>query len=145
MAFPFFHGVLDVTFRFFKENYGREGLHAYLRWLAENYYTGLVEGVRARGLDAVEEYWRSVFADETAAEPAAAAAIDRTEATVRIEVQRCPAFVWMKDNGREPCECFCDQCAVINTTIADAGRLKFHLSGGRGQCIQVFAQRGDGQ
>ena len=145
MAFPFFHGLLDVTFRFFEENYGREGLRRYLRWLAENYYAELIDAARRDGLDALEKYWRDVADDEMAAEAQAHMDVERDGERLFIEVKRCPAFVWMEENGRQACECYCEQCAVMNAAIADAAGIEFELRGGQGQCVQVFRAGGDGR
>ncbi len=144
MAFPFFHGILDVTFRFFDENYGREALRRYLRWLAENYYAGLLDNAAAHGLDAVETWWRELAEDETAAQPRASIDVQRVHDGLTVEVARCPAFLWMEENGRHPCDCYCEQCAVMGEAVAQAAGLRFSLRGGRGQCTQIFRAGSEG-
>ena len=140
MAFPFFHGLLDVTFRFFVDNYGRQGLEEYLRWLVENYYADVLADLRRGGAQALAAYLADVVEDECSAQPDAEMEIVREADGVTLKVSRCPAFVWMEANGRQACEDYCEQCAVMGAMMAAAAGLEFELEGGQGACSQHFRE-----
>ena len=136
MIVPAFHGICEVTFRFFEESYGPEALEAYWRHLAETYYADLAERWRAEGLAAVEQYWRDIFEEEVEARWE----IERTADAVTLRIERCPAFAWMEESRREVMPSYCDHCRVMNARLCELAGLEFELSGGRGSCVQSFRE-----
>ncbi len=136
MAAPDFYFAINATFRFVHEQWGEEALERYWEAMGKEYFAPLSEQFRARGLDAVETYWRHFFAEEPGGDVEVAREGDR----VRIEVRECPAIKHLRAHDREVMPLYCRHCHHVSTAIAEAAGLRFRLEGGGGECRQVFGR-----
>ena len=137
MATPDFYFAINATFRHIQQRYGQEGLYAYWRAMAREYFEDVVERFAKGGLKAVEEYWQEFFA----AEPNGKVSMQRQGSEVIIEVQQCPAIKHLKANKRRIVDFYCQHCDVMNREMAEAAGLGFHMSGADGSCRQVFTRK----
>ena len=137
MAAADFYFAINATFRYIYQRYGREGLHAYWRALAREYFAEVTERFNKGGLKAVEEYWREFFE----AEPDGEVSVRREGSEVIIEVRQCPAIKHLKAHKRQIMDLYCQHCDVINREMAQAAGLEFHMSGTVGTCRQVFTKK----
>ncbi len=114
--------------------------------MAETYFADVAKMARRGGLPALAEFWERVFEDECRAQPDADAQVALKGNELVIRVHGCPAFVWMGQNGRRPCECYSDQCLVFGRALAEAAGLEFDIEGGDGACVQRLrrAEAADG-
>ena len=136
MAAADFYFAINATFRYIQQHYGQEGLYAYWRALAREYFAEVTERFDKGGVEAVEEYWREFFE----AEPDADVLVRREGPEVIIEVRQCPAIKHLKANKRQIMDLYCQHCDVINREMAEAAGLEFHMSGANGTCRQVFGK-----
>lgn len=128
---------MNATFRHIHRRFGQEGLYAYWRTLAREYFAELIERFERDGLAGVEEYWRDFFE----AEPGGEVSVVRDGPKVTIDVRQCPAIGHLKANNREIMPLYCQHCDVINKELAKGSGLKFEMSGGGGSCRQVFSKK----
>jgi len=61
---PDFHGALSAALTYLEQTHGPETVCAYLRRFTRVYYAPLREALRERGLAALEEHFRSIYARE---------------------------------------------------------------------------------
>lgn len=108
-----FHGCFSFGLEFLLENYGQEEMEEYLRRLARTVYAPLIESVRDRGLQALEEHWRNVMALEEADFDLHSA----YDGTLVLEVKQCPAITHMRERGYEVCRRFCEATRIVNDEI----------------------------
>lgn len=137
MAAPNFYFGINATFRYIQQRYGREGLHAYWRAMAREYFANVIEHFAKGGLEAVEEYWQEFFE----AEPGGEVSVRREGSEVIIEVKQCPAITYLKAKKRKIMDLYCEHCDVINKEMAEAAGLEFQMNGGNGSCGQVFSRK----
>jgi len=130
-----FHGALSYGLQFVEDNYGREGLDDFLSRLAESVYLPLVDGIRARGLDALREHWQTVFDLEQGEFE-----MHTQDGVLTLRVHRCPAIGHMKERGYAIADHFCEHTRIVNEAVCKAAgycsSVEYDQDGGR--CVQRF-------
>lgn len=132
-AADFYFGI-NATFRYIKDRFGLDGLHAYWTGLGTRYQRPVWERWRAGGLPAVAQYWRDFFA----AEPGAEVAVSERPAEVVVEVSRCPAIAHLRAHDRQIVAEYCQHCVVMGNACAGQAGMAVTVAGGNGRCVQVF-------
>ena len=130
-----FHGALSYGLQFVEDNYGREGLDDFLSRLAESIYLPLVDGIRARGLDALREYWQTIFEMEQGEFE-----MCMQDDALVLRVHRCPAICHMKECGYAIAEHFCEHTRIVNEAVCKAAgcRSSVEYDQRAGSCVQRF-------
>jgi len=108
-----FHGCFSFGLKFLLDNYGPEEMEEYLRRLARTVYAPLIESVRTRGLQALEDHWRHIMSLED---------VDfeihfTDDGTLVLDVKKCPAISHMRARGYEVCARFCEATRIVNDEI----------------------------
>ncbi len=130
-----FHGALSYGLQFLEENYGKEGLQAFLSGLASTVYKSLCEDLRIRGLDALCDHWKTVFDLEGGDYE-----MHMEDGILVLTVKRCPAITHMRENGYTIADHFCEHTRIVNeavcTTAGYASSVDYDQSAG--SCVQRF-------
>lgn len=130
-----FHGALSYGLQFVEEQYGMDGVRAFLEGLADTVYKPLVEALRTTGLDALREHWRHVFGLE---EGSFDMRMDGD--TLVLTVHRCPAVAHLKENHYWYSEHFCEHTRIVNEAVCRAAgyesSVAYDQDGAR--CVQRF-------
>ncbi len=133
-----FYYAINATFRLIHDTYGKEVLIDYWTSMAHEYHADVASRFREGGLDEVQRYWASYFAQE----PGGDVQVSLSGADVEIDVRDCPAIKWLKGGGREIVPYYCEHCHHVSKAIADHAGMRFALTGGGGKCHQIFGLRG---
>ncbi|HEO69857.1 MAG TPA: hypothetical protein ENN80_01240 [Candidatus Hydrogenedentes bacterium] len=137
-----FHGALSFGLEFLEEQYGLDGMRAFLEGLAHTVYAPLVADLRERGLDALEEHWRAVFTIEGGDFELA------MEGDVLIlNVRRCPAIAHMREHRYAIAPHFCEHTRFVNDAICRAAGYasSVECDPEAGACVQKFWKDGGRQ
>ena len=130
-----FHGALSYGLQFIEERHGGEAFEAFLRGLADTVYRPLVDDLRARGLDALEDHWRRIFDLE-----AGDYAVERGEGRLVLTVSRCPAIHHMREHGYAVAPHFCQSTRLVNEAVCAAAGYACSTDYDQqtGRCVQRF-------
>jgi hypothetical protein len=130
-----FHGALSYGLQFVEEHCGPAGLRDFLAGLADSVYRPLVDALRTRGLEALEDHWRTVFDLEQGE-----IEMRRDGAALVLNVRRCPALHHMRAHGYAVADHFCEHTRITNEAICGAAgyasSVEYDQSEGR--CVQRF-------
>jgi len=107
-----FHGALSVGIEYLHEQYGAEAVRQYLWQFARTFYAPLIEDLRRRGLVALEEHFRRIYAIE-----GGRVRFVRSEEELRIEVEACPAVTHMRRQGYPVARLFRETTDTVNQAI----------------------------
>lgn len=134
-----FHGALSAGIEYLHANHGEEAVRDYLWQFARSYYRPLTEALRQRGLVALEEHFRALYALE-----GGEVRIGGSEDELRIEVDACPAVAHMRRRGYPVARLFGETTRTVNRAIChdtpfDAELLHYDDQTGGG--IQRFYRR----
>lgn len=130
-----FHGALSYGLQFLEERHGREALEAFLGGLAGTVYRPLVDNLRARGLNALEDHWRRIFDLEEGGY-----AITREDGALVLTVTRCPAIHHMRGHGYGVAAHFCESTRLVNEAVCAAAgyACSTEYDQEHGRCVQRF-------
>ena len=130
-----FHGALSYGLQFVEESYGLEGMQEFLTGLAQGVYKTLCDDLRARGLDALQDHWKTIF-DLEGGEYEMHLEGD----TLVLIVKRCPAISHMKGQGYSIAAHYCEHTRIVNEAICAAAgyAASVEYDQDAGSCIQRF-------
>jgi len=130
-----FHGALSFGLQFIEDQYGQEGIEAFLAGLAGTVYKRLVDGLRARGLPALQDHWQAIFDLEQGD-----VEMHMDGEVLVLEVNRCPAIAHMKDRNYKVADHFCEHTRIVNEAVCKAAgyasSVEYDQEAGR--CVQRF-------
>lgn len=136
MGAPDFFFAVNATFRHILENYGEEELHRYWREMGQEHYRHVTEAMRQRGLAALKEHWETLFPEE----PGSEVSLKLENHTLTLEVRVCPAILHLRRHGRQIMPLYCDHCLHVSRGMCEPAGVSVEVTGGGGQCVQVFRQ-----
>ncbi len=134
MAAPDFYFCINATARHIRDHYGKDGLVAYWRSLAREYYRRRIDVWRAGGLQAVADDWRTYFAKE----PNASVDVTVKDDAVELDVKVCPAIKHLREHSRDIVLYFCEHCDQMCGEMAEFAGFIFRREGFDGACRQWF-------
>lgn len=117
-----FHNLLNLGIGYIRRLYGPGAVCRYLRNFAVSFYAPLIEDIRHRRLDAVEESFRKTFEIEESSE---LLDCQRLDDHLMIRVERCPAVAHMRRSGVQPDPMFSATTSVVWSQIAEAAKLGY--------------------
>jgi len=129
-----FYLAINATITFLEKKFGKSGVIDYFKEMAEKYYEPVIKLWKENGLEGVRGYLDDFFR----AEPNSSVTISNEPGKIVLKVKQCPAIHHLKKSGRVISPLYCDQCRVINQTIADKSGIHFNIHGGMGECTQEF-------
>jgi len=119
-----FHSSLNNGVQYLGEKYGEKAIDAYLTCYTKNVCKQALADVKERGLDAVADYIRGVYAQEKAED---AVTLSQTEKSLTVTVHYCPAVRHLRETGRDVSPWFAKTTEVVMAVLADAGGLTFTM------------------
>lgn len=130
-----FHGAFSYGIQFILQNYGMDGLRAYLEKLADSVYAPLVKALSVEGLPALRDHWERVFTVE-----GAKFALREEGETLVLDVHECPAIAHMKKRGYTIDPNFCEHTRILNEAICTRAGFKSSVEYDQeaGRCVQRF-------
>jgi hypothetical protein len=130
-----FHGALSYGLQFVEDNYGRGGMSEFLAGLADTVYEPLRDDLRARGLNALRDHWKTIFDLEQGGYEMA-----MDGETLVLTVSRCPAITHMREHGYAVAEHYCEHTRLVNAAVcAPAGYASsVEYDQQAGSCVQRF-------
>jgi len=129
-----FHGALSSALIYLEERFGPDAVREYLREFARKYYAPLREDIAERGLEAVANRLRRVYADE-----GADVCIDLTREGLIVEVEACPAVTHMRKHGYEVAPMWRETIRSVNEGICEGSAYDYELLE---YCEETGASRG---
>ena len=140
-----FHNLLNLGIGYIRRHYGPDAVCRYLNNFASSFYAPLIDDIRARRLDAVEEAFRNTFKIEEASEYLHC---DRLDGQLFIRIEKCPAVEHMQRSGVEPDTMFSATTSVVWSQIAqaaDLGYLMIEYDQTTGHAVHLFYEKHDPQ
>ena len=120
-----FHITADRGVRYLGENYGDDSVVEYLTMFTKNYYSPLIEKIKAEGMTAIKDHIIKTYNAEKSPD---AVKITETANNLLVEILYCPAVKYMKQAGYEPSKWFSMTTSVVYKTIADETGYKFEMN-----------------
>lgn len=134
-----FHGILNLLFDYIDESYGEEALFKMYSDIIKETYEPLINEIRATGLSAIEEHYKSIMKLEDGEHTA-----EYGNGTLTITVHRCPAVEHIKKNRAPISKHFCRISTVlVNEVIGDKTGYNCSVDYDQenGACTQVWEER----
>jgi hypothetical protein len=130
-----FHGALSYALQFVEDRYDQAGMRGFLAGLAGTVYKPLCDDLRARGLDALREHWKTVFDLEQGGYE-----MRMDGATLVLIVRRCPAIAHMRENGYIVAGHYCEHTRIVNEAVCAAAGYASSVDYDQqaGSCVQRF-------
>jgi len=130
-----FHGALSYGLQFLEDAYGREGVREFLSGLAATVYKPLCDDLRARGLEALQDHWKTIFDLEGGGYE-----MHLEDDTLVLTVTRCPAVTHMQEHGYAIADHFCEHTRIVNEAVCAAAGYASSVDYDQsaGSCIQRF-------
>jgi len=118
-----FHGALSAGIEYLHEHYGDQAVREYLRQFANVYYAPLKQAIRARGLSAIAEHYRTVYQAEGGD---VECRCDDNTLTVRTTCS--PAVTHMRDHGYAVARLFRETIGTVNEALCDGTAFSAELA-----------------
>lgn len=137
-----FHGALSSALIYLEERFGAEAVREYLRGFAREYYAPVREEMAERGLEAVADRLRRVYAEE-----GADVRLELSGDTLTVEVEACPAVTHMRASGYEVAPLWSETIRSVNEALCEGTAYQFELleyCGETGASVGRFSRREDG-
>ena len=119
---PDFHSSLNMGIDFVAREHGEEALRAFLTRYTRNVYGRVLKKMQEDPFGALEERIRETYGLEKAED---ALELERTENSLTVRIQYCPAVRHLRKTGREVSAWFRLSTEVVMDTFASAGDLAF--------------------
>lgn len=136
-----FHGALSNALIYLEERFGPDAVRDYLRGFARGYYAPLRAELRERGLAAMAERLRQVYADE-----GAEIELELREDELVVRVPECPAMAHMRAHGHRVSRMWRETISAVHETICEGSAFDFDLVDFdelTGRSVQRFHRRGE--
>jgi len=131
-----FHGSMSYGLQYLYEKYGEKEMVLYLKELARTVYRPLTEGLKMRGLPALEEHWDYIFTIENGDFEIGYEEND----VLFLKVKKCPAIFHMREHNYQIADKYCEHCRIINEEICHPAGYECSVKydQNKGSCIQKF-------
>ena len=120
-----FHNYLNMGVDYLGRHFGREAVERYLARFARNYYSPLIDAIRAEGLAALEKHIKMTYETEGAAQ---LLHTQLSRDSLRVTVDACPAVSYLNKAGWEPSVWYKLTTETVMRTIADESGYAFTMS-----------------
>jgi len=123
---PDFHSSMNMGIHYLGENYGVPAVREYLTRYTKNVYKNLMEDIKVRGLQAIEEKIWDTYQKEKALDALETVlSLDDNELQVRIKY--CPAVKHLKETGRDVSSWYRYTTEVAMQTLASSAGYEFEM------------------
>ncbi|MBP8990250.1 MAG: hypothetical protein KBG64_08530 [Clostridia bacterium] len=119
-----FHNSMNYALNYLGEHYGDEGVKEYLSSFARSYHLPLIQDIRERGFDAIEDYLKKIYEAEEALD---VLEIKRDSDSLDINIRQCPAVTHIVQSNIHPSPWFVETTKTIWATLAEESGLQFEL------------------
>ena len=123
---PDFHSSMNMGIHYVGENYGMPAVREYLTRYTKNVYKKLMEDIRVRGLQAIEDKIRDTYRKEKA-EDALETALSLDGKELQVRTTYCPAVKHLKATGRDVSPWYRYTTEVVMETLAEMSGLRFEV------------------
>lgn len=132
-----FHRTTNGTIAYLRQHYGREVLDETFRRTAQDVYRALHEDLKRGDPEPLVEHVTYYMARE-----GGACRVERTEDTIRLIVDRCPAIAYLQRKGIAIDPDFCRQTVVMNDAWSEGTPFLITTEVlGDGRCVQTIRRR----
>lgn len=123
---PDFHSSMNMGIHYIGEHYGMEAVREYLTRYTKNVYQNLMEDIKVRRLQALEDKIRDTYRKEKA-EDALEIALSSDGRGLKVKIKYCPAVKHLKETGRDVSAWYRYTTEVVIEALADSTGYKFEL------------------
>jgi len=117
-----FHGAFSNALIYLEERFGPEAVREYLRGFARRFYGPLRVEIGERGLPAIAEHVRRIYADE-----GADVCLELDDDVLIVRVAACPAVAHMRAHGHRVAPLWRETTAAVNAAICEGSAYDFDL------------------
>ena len=119
-----FHIYMSFGVDYVGKKYGLDGVREYLAEFTRNYHKPLIQDIRQRGLDAVQDYLARIYAAEEVPEDLE---MTRSASELSVLVKRCPAVTHIRKQGGTPSRWFAETTSTVYATLALEAGISFEM------------------
>lgn len=119
-----FHGILNLGIEYLQEQYGKESVIEYLQEYTKVFHKPLIDDIKAKGLDALENYFKKIFDIE---EASGDISFEHGSGELTVIIAKCPAVSHMKKTNIAPAEMFVETTRTIGQTLAIESGLSYEM------------------
>lgn len=123
---PDFHSSMNMGIHYIGENYGIDAVREYLIRYTENVYKNLMEDIKLRGLQAIEDKIQDTYRKEKA-EDVQETTLSSDGKELKVKIKYCPAVKHLKATGREVSSWYRYTTEVVMETLAGTVGYKFAM------------------
>ena len=119
---PEFHNSMNQCIQFIGDRHGMNALEEYLTDYTEHVYKPVFEGMKKDPIGVIEKIIRDTYRQEKAEN---VLSIERTEKSLSVHIEYCPAVKYLHDTGRIVTKWFEASTRVVMQTLANHANLNF--------------------
>lgn len=137
-----FHGALSNALIYLEERFGPEAVREYLRGFALRFYAPLRTEIAERGLPAIADHLRRIYAEE-----GANVCLELSDDALLVRVAACPAVTHMRAHGYRVAPLWRETTTTVNRAICEGSAYDFDLleyDEETGASVGRFARREEG-
>jgi len=109
-----FHGALSTGIAYLHRHYGDQAVQEYLRDFARSFYTPLIKEIQQRGLIAIYEHYKKIYAIE-----GGQVEFKLTDDELVLDVKASPAVMHIRSCEYEVSDKFYETIRTVNETLCE--------------------------
>ena len=134
-----FHGALNLALEYLRKHFGDDAVRSYLRQYAKSFHAPLIRNLRRRGLIALKEHFKKIYAVE-----GAPIRINCSKDELRLETDFCPAVKHIRKLGFPVSSLFIETERSVYAAICEKTPFAYELLSydrKTGRSVQYFYWR----
>lgn len=112
-----FHCTLNIGIDYLGRRYGTDAVKEYIVRFVHSYY-------KPMDLDGLEKYFKDIFEAEESSD---LLKLTRTESSLKVDIEECPAIKFMRSIGDEPSQWYGLTTTLLYAELAKVCGLQFTL------------------
>jgi len=117
-----FHGALNLALEYLRKHFGNDAVRGYLRQYAKSFHAPLIRNLRRRGLIALKEHFKKIYAVE-----GAPIRINCSKDELRLETDFCPAVKHIRKIGQTVSPLFNETERTVHEAICENTPFAYEL------------------
>lgn len=117
-----FHDALNLALKYVRKRFGNDAVRDYLRQYARSFHAPLIRKLRRRGLVALKEYFKEIYAIE-----GAAIRITCSKDELLLETDFCPAVRHIRKMGQTVSPLFNETERAVHEAICETTPFDYEL------------------
>lgn len=119
-----FHSSMNMSIEYLGANYGKDAIKQFMRQYVEDVYIPVIEGIKEKGIEAIEEKIIDTYRKEKAED---ALTIEKKDGQMIVKISYCPAVKHLHETGRVVSEYYPYTTSEVMKALAEKAGYNFEM------------------